>query len=217
MPPQPGYRGIRRTPSRELILDAAELLFATDNFTAVSIDDIVNRAGVAKGTFYNHFIDKRDLGHHLALRIRTDLRDQIAVAKGKALDPAMNLAIAVSSFLNLAVLNANRAIILVTLLVGATQTEASMNRPIRTNLEKGISSGRLQIENIDSALTYTIGITVAGIHHIVREGVSEKTSGFVEQLIVSLLLGLGLKRAESSKIVKAALTQCFSDTSLEAQ
>jgi AcrR family transcriptional regulator len=40
------------------ILDAAAALFVEKGVTATSIDDIVERAGVAKGTFYHYFQDR---------------------------------------------------------------------------------------------------------------------------------------------------------------
>lgn len=43
---------------REELLDAAEQLFLDQGLTATSVDDIVSRADVAKGTFYLHFASK---------------------------------------------------------------------------------------------------------------------------------------------------------------
>ena len=40
------------------MLSAGRRLFAERPVDAVAIDDIVNEAKVAKGTFYNHFEDK---------------------------------------------------------------------------------------------------------------------------------------------------------------
>ena len=78
MAPAPGYRGLRRTPNRQALLAAAEELFGRHGFSAVSVDQIVARAGVAKGTFYNHFRDKDDIAGQAALAIRHEVRDRIA-------------------------------------------------------------------------------------------------------------------------------------------
>lgn len=43
------------------IIDSAYELFISKSFTATSIDDIVRKAGIAKGTFYLYFKDKYDL------------------------------------------------------------------------------------------------------------------------------------------------------------
>lgn len=50
---------------RDSLLDSAFSLFIDNGFTKTSISDIVNNAGVAKGTFYLYFRDKYDIRNHL--------------------------------------------------------------------------------------------------------------------------------------------------------
>lgn len=53
----------RRDPDarREAILEAALGVFSAEGFAATKLDDIAEKAGVAKGTIYLHFKDKQDL------------------------------------------------------------------------------------------------------------------------------------------------------------
>lgn len=50
---------------RDSLLESAFSLFINNGFNKTSISDIVNRAGVAKGTFYLYFKDKYDIRNHL--------------------------------------------------------------------------------------------------------------------------------------------------------
>ena len=50
------------------ILDAAYQLFAEQGYDEVSIQEIVTRAGVAKGTFYLYFRDKEELKDRVIAR-----------------------------------------------------------------------------------------------------------------------------------------------------
>ena len=50
---------------RESLLDSAFSLFINNGFSKTSISDIVNNAGVAKGTFYLYFKDKYDIRNKL--------------------------------------------------------------------------------------------------------------------------------------------------------
>lgn len=50
---------------KDSLLDAAFGLFMENGFHKTSISDIVNQAGVAKGTFYLYFTDKYDLRNKL--------------------------------------------------------------------------------------------------------------------------------------------------------
>jgi AcrR family transcriptional regulator len=67
--------------TRQAILDAAEEVFGELSYDRASISEITRRAGVAQGTYYLYFPDKRSafvelvhqLNHDLRLAIRTSL------------------------------------------------------------------------------------------------------------------------------------------------
>lgn len=69
------------------ILDAAAALFVEKGLPATSIDDIVERAGVAKGTFYHYFQDRSAMLEALRERYAQRFADMAAKATG-ACDPA---------------------------------------------------------------------------------------------------------------------------------
>jgi AcrR family transcriptional regulator len=54
-------RAQRKAESRRRILDAARAVFFRDGFMAANLDEIAERAGVAKGTLYRYFESKADL------------------------------------------------------------------------------------------------------------------------------------------------------------
>lgn len=51
----------KKSRKRASILDAAYSLFTVNSVNSTAIDDIIKRAGIAKGTFYLYFRDKYDL------------------------------------------------------------------------------------------------------------------------------------------------------------
>jgi AcrR family transcriptional regulator len=53
--------GIRETTARTRILDSAYELFSTRGIRAVGVDEVIDRAAVAKATLYRHFPSKEDL------------------------------------------------------------------------------------------------------------------------------------------------------------
>jgi TetR/AcrR family transcriptional repressor of nem operon len=55
------YSPAHRSRTRERILDAARRLFTRSGYQAVTIDDVMARAGLTRGGFYNHFQNKADL------------------------------------------------------------------------------------------------------------------------------------------------------------
>ena len=56
-----GKRESKKRAVRKALYDAALTLIERDGYDAVSVDQIVAAAGVAKGTFFNHFPGKADL------------------------------------------------------------------------------------------------------------------------------------------------------------
>lgn len=50
--------------TRERILSSASRLFSRRGYDAVSIDDLMQDAGLTRGAFYNHFSDKADVYAH---------------------------------------------------------------------------------------------------------------------------------------------------------
>jgi AcrR family transcriptional regulator len=62
---QTGSRLAKAAARREAILDAALEIFSAQGFAATRLDDVAERAGVAKGTIYVHFTDKESLFQEL--------------------------------------------------------------------------------------------------------------------------------------------------------
>lgn len=92
----------RGETTRTTIMDAAEGLILEQGFAASSIDGIIGRAGVTKGTFFYHFPSKADLGRALVDRwSRLDLghlETKMAAAEAEHTDPRDQLLAFVDAF-----------------------------------------------------------------------------------------------------------------------
>ena len=66
----PSSRAARAADRRQAIIDAALDEFIARGYAATRLDDVAQRAGVAKGTIYLHFKDKQGLFQEL---VRTAL------------------------------------------------------------------------------------------------------------------------------------------------
>jgi len=56
-----GSRAEKKAQSRRRILDSAREVFFRDGFMVANLDEVAERAGVAKGTLYRYFDSKADL------------------------------------------------------------------------------------------------------------------------------------------------------------
>ena len=61
--------------TKDKLLDAARELMLEKGYTATSVDDVCEAAGLTKGSFFHYFDGKEDLGRVLAQRFYESMRD----------------------------------------------------------------------------------------------------------------------------------------------
>src|SRR5436190_852106 len=79
-------RRIRRSPeaaARE-ILDAAEALLAERSYREVSVDELMQRTGMTRSTFYHYFRGLDELAVALLKRVQSEMIDAVAPWLGPA-------------------------------------------------------------------------------------------------------------------------------------
>lgn len=72
---------------RNEILDVAELLFGTKGYSKTTVNDILRRIGIAKGTFYYYFQSKEEVMNAIVMRY---MNIGLAAAKAIAANPKLN-------------------------------------------------------------------------------------------------------------------------------
>jgi TetR/AcrR family transcriptional repressor of nem operon len=76
-----------RSSTRDQLLLQASLLFRERGFHATSVGDVLDRAGVQKGSLYHHFPSKEDLAHAVIDRwvehLRTHVLDRLNASDGR--------------------------------------------------------------------------------------------------------------------------------------
>jgi AcrR family transcriptional regulator len=74
----------RREHTRELLLDAAEEVFAAKGFEGAALDEIADAAGYTRGAIYKHFTNKEDL----FLAVNTRFNERFLSGFLDLIDPA---------------------------------------------------------------------------------------------------------------------------------
>jgi len=80
-----GRREATKAQNRQAILDAAQEVFTEIGYGAASIRDVVRRSGLAAGTFYNYFPDKRSVFEAVLEQHTTALRFRLREARARAI------------------------------------------------------------------------------------------------------------------------------------
>ena len=99
-----GGRPVRRLTAerrREQLLSVALHLFAERGYTATTMDDIAEAAGVTKPLLYQHFSSKRALYLELAHSIAHDLLTAIAEATARADGPRQQVELGFTAYFDL--------------------------------------------------------------------------------------------------------------------
>jgi AcrR family transcriptional regulator len=67
-------------PGRNALLDAGQRLLGTSDLARISVNAIVAEAGMAKGSFYQHWASRTDYVRALHVRFHDQLQESIAAA-----------------------------------------------------------------------------------------------------------------------------------------
>ena len=70
-------RELQAIETRKKIFETAKNLFSKYGYEAVSIDDIVREAGVARGSFYVYFLSKEDLSVYILFDSLSDTQSKL--------------------------------------------------------------------------------------------------------------------------------------------
>jgi AcrR family transcriptional regulator len=90
----------KRARTRAQLVAAANLLFANQAPESVTIDDVVRKAGVAKGTFYVHFDGLEALTAAVAEELVQTFDELLQPSRLSINDPVLRIAFGCSSFIN---------------------------------------------------------------------------------------------------------------------
>lgn len=68
------------SPTKQKLLDAAQELMLAKGYTATSVDEICEAAGLTKGSFFHYFAGKEDLGRAVAERFYASMQELVRSA-----------------------------------------------------------------------------------------------------------------------------------------
>jgi AcrR family transcriptional regulator len=192
-PAKPG----RAARTREALLRAGRTLFAERPVDAVAIDDIVQAADVAKGSFYNHFTDRDALVRAVTGEIRSEIEARIGEANAGVEDPARRVARATCVYLSFAVDEPQRARVLARVQMGLINLASPLNKGLADDLAAGLAAGRFSIATLESGALFVMGVNQAALARACAEPSRPATVSLGQQVVALLLRGLGVPPAEA--------------------
>ena len=188
----------RRLKTRAALFEAGLKLFAERAVDTISIDDIVQKAGVAKGSFFNHFADKGEFASAVAMKIRIGVEVNIAAVNRDITDPALRLAQGICSFVQFALLDRQAAKSFARARAKSIGVGHPLDAGLRTDVELGIEMGRFSLSNVVTGEVCVIGVTQGLLTSIMaKKATPDEARALSINVLTVLLTGLGIEPNEA--------------------
>lgn len=188
--------GGKRERTRSALLDATVSVVAEKGMEAAKISDITTAAGLANGTFYNHFSDKDEIlraaSYGIGLEVARRLDEEMAGID----DAAERVVTATSRFISIVVKERDWAAILFGSAELLPDARQDMYRYLRNDLERGVAQGKFVVE-VTTFLLDQIGALIAVA---VKTQLTQRPDPLLtRQICESILRLLGMSRAQAHK------------------
>lgn len=187
----------RRERTRQKLLEAAARVVAERGEKKATIDDFIQAAGVARGTFYNHYTTRNELLEDLWKQIGQDPFREIQGACEKLADPAERLTSQARLVLDCAKSNPAWGWLVYALSVDSETVNDDLLSYPRPDLIAGMREGRLSVDDLSAANNLIVGAVRTTLRAVLDE---PRQSGSPESLCVMLLKAVGLPDVEAREI-----------------
>lgn len=191
-------RSPRTARTRASLLAAGFELLVERPIDAIPIDDLVAKAGVAKGSFFNHFRDKNDFALAIATDVRLELEALVAKANEAVSDPVERIAGGMRVGLEFAIRQPKRSMALLRSMATPMMREHPLNDGLRADMEAAASRGLLRPEAERLGVLFWLGLCQVLMQDALVGRIlqSEADKRLTDMLVLGLTgLGVPAKRA----------------------
>jgi len=196
--PSRGHKKRERTRNQLL---AAGVAVLAEKGEALTVSDVVVRAEVSNGTFYNYFADREELIDSLAEHSLLTLTTQAAIQTADQ-DPARRFAFATLLVLSRAAEDPTWARAVLRLVDHRRSFSRQMDRYLRTDLASGFDAGRFEVGPDEVTLDVVTGLIMMTLRRIVR---GDADASHLTQVLERALAILGIVQDEARSLATEAI------------
>lgn len=198
----------RAARTRAALIAAGFDLLVERPIDAIAIDDLVAKAGVAKGSFFNHFADKCDFAKAIATELRLEVEDLVAKANMGVDDPIARIAGGMRVGAEFAISNPKKTTVMLRSHASPTARAHPLNRGLLDDIEAASAQGFLRPEAKESGVLFWLGVCqVLMINLIERKPNRAAAARRVGEMTVLGLTGLGVPEKRAAEVARANATQ----------
>lgn len=196
-------RGHKKRERTRLQLLSAGVAILAEKGDALTISDVVARAEVSNGTFYNYFTDRAELIDALAAHSLLSLAAESAIQTADQ-DPARRFALATLRVLRRAEDDPTWGRAVLRLIDHPQSLTREVDRYLREDLISGFEDGRFKMGADEITLDVHVGLILMSLRRIVR---GDAGPNHIEQVIERALSILGIAAGEASALAAEAVAE----------
>lgn len=199
--PNPSPRAAR---TRAALIAAGFELLVERPIDAIPIDDVVAKACVAKGSFFNHFADKQDFAAAIATEVRVELEALVTSTNAGIVDPVARIAGGMRVAAEFAMSNPKRTMVLLRSNASSTARDHPLNEGLVTDFKAASAQGLIRQEAQNSGVLYWLGLCQVLMTNIVERRLDHvEADRRIADMIVLGLCGLGVDRDRAANLAKS--------------
>jgi len=201
IPPPPERSG----RARKRIYSAALRLFAENGGSAITVSDLAEAAGIARGTIYNNVTEPKNLLGEVAAALSREMLLRTEATMQASADPVERLATGLRLFVRRAHEDHDWGRFMVQFTLSHAALQDFMHEPPSRDIALAIEAGRLKIvpAQIPAFVSMLIGTTISSMNTVIRGEQTWRDAGSSAAELV--LRAAGISAAEARRIATREL------------
>lgn len=193
---------VRRAKTRARIIAAAFELFGEEDGLHARIEDVVQRAGITRTTFYDHFSGMGELREAVSYEVTHAFLTAVNETVSQLADARERAAAAIRFYMHRVREVPRWGRSMINLSASGIIFGAETYRQAEQTVAEGMAAGQFLVAEIALGRDLVLGTTIAAIATMLRD---DKGEGYPEAVAAIILRGLGVGVQEAEAIARRPL------------
>ena len=177
----------KKDRTRAAIIDSAINIIAKKGFQKSSIQEMAKNAGIANGTFYNHYKDRKSIFEDVANLIAIELVKVIEEDEVKTKKPAQKLIISTKQFIKRSVQIPEWGLIFLEAADFSVRLEKDISKYLIKDIKSGIQDKSFLVKYDDFLVEQIMIIILHSISHQLENGINKQITDKTINTILRIL------------------------------
>ena len=196
-------RGGRRLTARKKLIDAAYQVMRDKGLEGSTIAEIVERAGVGVGSFYNHFTTKEELAQAVFSSVIEEHGAALEQVARQQPNAAISTCYASRRLIEQAERDRAWASFIIQLEPSMQMLDRLLRDHARVGVQKGVDSGMFRVEDVEFAITAIHALVIAIIRALLEGKITHRAAHRATALPLRMI---GVSEDEANRLAGLSMT-----------